>query len=84
MRRILPILLGLCLICAQGAAQDNSKKKAKLEREIAILDQQLKENAGKVKSANTALTLPRRKISARKSLVAESDAQISSIDSRIR
>ena len=84
MRRILPILLGLCLICAQGAAQDNSKKKAKLEREIAILDQQLKENAGKVKSANTALKLTRRKISARKSLVAESDAQISSIDSRIR
>ena len=84
MRRILPILLGLCLICAQGAAQGNSKKKAKLEREIAILDQQLKENAGKVKSANTALKLTRRKISARKSLVAESDAQISSIDSRIR
>ena len=84
MRKLFPILLGLCLICAQGVAQDNSKKKAKLEREIAILDQQLKENASKVKSANTALKLTRKKISARKSLVAESDAQISSIDAKIR
>ncbi|MCR5520021.1 MAG: peptidoglycan DD-metalloendopeptidase family protein [Bacteroidales bacterium] len=84
MRRLLPILLGLCMICTQGIAQNKSDKQKKLEREIAILDQQLKENAGKVKNANTALKLTRKKIGSRKSLVAESDAQISAIDGQIR
>ena len=86
MRKILLILLAAVLACPQGFAQKSgsAQKKAKLEREIAILDQQLKENAGKVRSANTALKLTRKKISARKGLVAESDAQIKTLDSRIR
>ena len=85
MRKAIPIMLMLALVCTQGVAQSASqKKKAKLEREIAILDQQLKENAGKVRSANTALKLTRKKISSRKSLVKESEAQISMLDRRIR
>lgn len=86
MRKILLILLAAVLACPQGFAQKSgsAQKKAKLEREIAILDQQLKENAGKVRSANTALKLTRKKISARKGLVAESDAQIKTLDGRIR
>ena len=83
MRKTAAILLVLFLLCLTGAAQTSSQKKAKLEREIAILDQQLKENAGKVRSANTALKLTRKKITARKGLVAESDAQISSLSRRI-
>ena len=85
MKKAVFIMLLMALASAWCPAQNASqKKKAKLEREIAILDQQLKENAGKVKSANTALKLTRKKISARKGLVAESDAQIRTIDGRIR
>ena len=88
MRKAALIMLMAVLVCTQGLAQKSSQgssqKKAKLEREIAILDQQLKENAGKVRSANTALKLTRKKISSRKSLVKESEAQISMLDRRIR
>ena len=83
MRRFAAFVLAAILLCTQAAGQNSSQKKAKLEREIAILDQQLKENASKVKSANTALKLTRKKISARKGLLAESDAQISTLDKRI-
>lgn len=83
MRRFAAFALVAILLCTQAAGQNSSQKKAKLEREIAILDQQLKENASKVKSANTALKLTRKKISARKGLLAESDAQISTLDKRI-
>lgn len=83
MRRFAAFALAAILLCTQAAGQNSSQKKAKLEREIAILDQQLKENASKVKSANTALKLTRKKISARKGLLAESDAQISTFDKRI-
>ena len=89
MRKAISIMLAMLLICSQGLAQkqsqaqSSSQKQAKLEREIAILDQQLKENAGKVRSANTALKLTRKKISTRKSLVKESEAQISMLDRRI-
>lgn len=83
MRRFAAFALAAILLCTQAAGQNSSQKKAKLEREIAILDQQLKENASRVKSANTALKLTRKKISARKGLLAESDAQISTLDKRI-
>ena len=84
MRRFAALALAALLLCIQASAQNSSQKKAKLEREIAILDQQLKENASKVRSANTALKLTRKKISARKGLLAESDAQISTLDKRIQ
>lgn len=89
MRKAALIMLAMALVCTQGLAQKSAsqagnQKKAKLEREIAILDQQLKENAGKVRSANTALKLTRKKISSRKSLVKESEAQIAVLDRRIR
>ena len=89
MRKLAVIMLAMALVCTQGLAQkqsqaqSSSQKQAKLEREIAILDLQLKENAGKVRSANTALKLTRKKISTRKSLVKESEAQISILDRRI-
>ena len=84
MRKFAILALAAILVCETSAAQNSSQKKAKLEREIAILDQQLKENASKTKSANTALNLTRKKISARKGLVAESDAQITALDKRIK
>lgn len=84
MRKLAAFALAAILLCGQALAQNTSQKKAKLEREIAILDQQLKENASKTRSANTALKLTRKKISARKGLVAESDAQISALNKQIR
>ena len=83
MRKLAAFALAATLLCGQALAQNTSQKKAKLEREIAILDQQLKENASKTRSANTALKLTRKKISARKGLVAESDAQISARNKQI-
>lgn len=84
MKRTVIIFLLFLLACTQGFSQANSQKKAKLEREIAILDQQIKDNAGKARNANTALKLTRKKIGNRKSLVAESDARIAELDTQIR
>jgi septal ring factor EnvC (AmiA/AmiB activator) len=67
------------LLCLSAGAQDTKvqeAKKAKLEREIAIIDKQLKENASKSNAMLSNLDLIRKKISNRKELVAESDRQI--------
>ena len=73
------LVLFVTLLCVSAAAQDTKvqeAKKAKLEREIAIIDKQLKENASKSSSMLADLDLIRKKISNRKELVAESDRQI--------
>ena len=54
-------------------------KKARLEREIAIIDKQLAENSSKSSAMLSNLTLIRKKISNRRALVAESDRQIRQI-----
>ena len=61
------------------SAQDLSsheERKARLERDIEILDRQLSENESKSRSALSKLTLIRAKITSRKALVAESDRLI--------
>jgi len=68
-------------LMAQTKAQKN--KKAALAKEIAILDQQIKETNKQSKNALSSLTLTRKKISARKELVGESDRQIAELDSQI-
>lgn len=73
----------LWLLAAAGAyAQDTraqEAKKARLEREIAILDKQLAENASRSDAMLSNLTLIRKKISNRKAMVEESDRQIRKI-----
>lgn len=67
------------LVCLTSVAQNTATqeaRKAKLEREIAIIDKQLKENASKSSSMLADLTLISKKVSNRKELVAESDKQI--------
>ena len=82
MRRIVEISLMLIVFLAFGGrayAQDVSAqeaKKAKLEREIAIIDRQLAENASQSNTMLSDLTLIRKKISNRKALVAEADRQV--------
>ncbi len=51
-------------------------KKARLQKEIAILDSQIKAIATKSASAVNKLSLIRKKVDARKELVAESDREI--------
>lgn len=74
------ILTTVLLLSSAGAfAQDvtaQEERRKRLEREIAIIDKQLEENATRSRSLDTDLTLIRKKISNRKALVADSDRQI--------
>lgn len=77
--RTIYMLFLLLLSLASADAQNikaQEEKKAKLEREIAIIDRQLAENASKSSRMLSNLTLIRKKVSNRKALVAESDRQI--------
>ena len=73
------VILLLLFSQAWGFAQDTraqEERKAKLEREIAIIDKQLAENASKSSSMLSDLTLIRKKISNRKALVSEADRKV--------
>lgn len=58
-------------------------RKARLQKEIALLDGQIKANATKSANALNQLTLIRKKVEARKELVAESDKEIAGFSSAI-
>lgn len=89
MTRYISIILTLSLLWASASglrAQDTraqEAKKARLEREIAIIDKQLAENSSKSNAMLSNLTLIRKKISNRKALVEESDRQIQAISDKI-
>ena len=89
MGRLWRIALALVLALAAGTeaySQDTKAqeaKKARLQKEIAILDNQLKANAKKSASALNQLTLIRKKVDARKELVAESDREIAGFSTSI-
>lgn len=81
MGRVLKILSAILLMAyaSSAYAQDTraqEEKKARLEREIAIIDRQLSENASQSSSMLSDLTLIRKKISNRKALVAEADREV--------
>lgn len=69
-------LLSASLVSYAQDTKAQREKKARLEREIAIIDEQLADNAKRSNSMLSNLTLIRKKISNRKSLVEESDRQI--------
>lgn len=80
-RRILHIFFALSVLFAGNMlkAQDitsHEERKARLERDIEIIDRQLTENESKSRSILSKLTLVRAKIANRRSLIAESDRQI--------
>lgn len=77
----LKLIFAAVLLCLTSVAhaQDTKaqeERKARLEREIAIIDKQLAENASKSNTMLADLNLIRKKVSNRKELVAESDRQI--------
>ena len=82
MKKYVNILVTVFLLLAASIsvyAQDTSEqeaKKARLEREIEIIDKQLAENASRSNAMLSTLDLIRKKISNRKALVTESDRQI--------
>ena len=63
------------------AAQE--ERKARLEREIAIIDKQLAENASKSSTMLSDLSLIRKKVANRKALVNESDKEIRRLNDNI-
>lgn len=69
-------------LCAQNTRTQENKK-AKLEKEIALIDKQLKDNTAKSRSALSELTLVRKKISNRNELIARSDADIKELENGI-
>jgi len=59
-------------------------RKARLEKEIAIIDNQLKANAKQSSSALSNLSLIRKKVASRKELLEESDKKIAAFTSAIQ
>ena len=87
MRRFLPIVLGLLLLGAAASAQDTRRqesRKAQLEKEIAAINKQLRDNAQAGSRALTDLALVRRKIAARQELIVESDREIRALDDSMK
>lgn len=77
----------LLLAFAHAWAQDASSQrslKARLEKEIALIEQQIKENSGRNANALNSLSLVRKKVSAREALVKECDAQIKVLNDSIK
>lgn len=85
MRWFAVILISLSLaLSVQGQnVKTQEEKRARLEREIEILDRQLSENASKSSSMLSNLTLIRKKVSNRKALVAESERQVRQYSDKI-
>jgi len=87
MKRFLHIVLILLLGGAVLSAQDTRRqetRKARLEKEIAEINRQLRENSRSSSRALSDLALVRRKISARQELIAESDREIQALDDSMR
>lgn len=88
-RTYLTLVLGLAMFLAAAftAIAQNTKaqedRKARLEREIAILDSQIRASDTKNANALNQLSLIQEKIALRKSLIAESDARIKELNSEI-
>ena len=82
MTRTLRILAALAVLLLSGTvlqAQDTAKQESRrdaLRKEIAQLEQQLKENASKSNNAMTELKLVRKQVATRRELVAESERAI--------
>ena len=87
MRRILLILLSLTVLGVTSLSGQNTSaqesKKAKLEKEISMIEKQLKENASKNADALNTLGLVRRKMEVRQDLLHESEREIGKLEDSI-
>jgi septal ring factor EnvC (AmiA/AmiB activator) len=79
MKKIYILAVAAVLSVISAAAQDVSRqesRKAKLEREIELLDQQIAQNASRSSALLSSLDLLRKNIENRRALVRESDKEI--------
>ena len=79
MKKIYILAVALVVSVISASAQDVSRqesRKAKLEREIELLDQQIAQNASRSSALLSSLDLLRKNIENRKALVRESDKEI--------
>ncbi|MBQ8021239.1 MAG: peptidoglycan DD-metalloendopeptidase family protein [Bacteroidales bacterium] len=87
MNKLRLMILGFALLLTVSAAGQDTRsqetRRAKLEREIAQIDEQLKANASKANNAQTELVLIRKKIENRNELIVESDREIREIGGQI-
>lgn len=86
MKRLFTIIFSLFCFVASVSAQNvkaSQDKKARLEREIAIIDKQIAANASKSSSKLSELELLRKKIENRKALLDEADSEIRTYDAMI-
>ena len=74
----------VCCIPAFAQTQEQLNERDRLEREIAILDDQIKANASQSANALSQLNLVQSKITARQALVTASNREISDINLNIR
>lgn len=80
---IFVLLLSMAVGASAQSTKEYEQRKAKLEREIAIIDKQLAENNSKSSSLMADLFLIRKNVANRKALVAESDRQIKNLNNQI-
>jgi septal ring factor EnvC (AmiA/AmiB activator) len=80
---VLLLLLAGAAVSAQDTRRQESRK-AQLEKEIAAINRQLRDNARSSSRALTDLNLVRRKIAARQALISESDREIHALDDSMR
>ena len=86
MKRFLLILFLAWLPFVRAAGQDTSAqkgRKAKLEKEIELIEQQLKENGVKNTNALNTLALVRKKVSVREAIVKENENEIRALTDTI-
>ncbi|MBR1575484.1 MAG: peptidoglycan DD-metalloendopeptidase family protein [Bacteroidales bacterium] len=87
LRKVISLLCALlCLGAASAYGQsvkEKESRKARLEREIALLDKQIKDNAAKNADALSRLSLVRSKISTRQALLGESEREIAALEDSI-
>ena len=86
-----PGVIGLCcvLLCLGAASaygqdvREKESRKARLEKEIALLDRQIKANAAQNADALARLSLVRSKMDARQALLQESEGRIAALQDSI-
>ena len=85
LRKIM-LILSVALVPVLSYAQNTKKqesRKAAIQREIEIINRQLKENSRNSAKALSSLTLVRKKISSRKALIDESESEIRTLNDSI-
>jgi len=86
-KHIIILSIACMLIPALSVFGQNTKvqesRRERLRKEIELIDEQLRQNTSKSRSALSELSLVRKKISARNELIAESDKEIRALSLQI-